>query len=859
MEVNMIYKFNGSEVPKLNQVGGKAKALIETTLAGFPVPEGIALSVEFFDSWLTQIKSSDQWHKMLEDTSKENCDLIVSNAKKMTFSDQMKDNFLLEMKSLKGDIFAVRSSSPEEDLEGTSFAGMYETLLGQRRDQLEKAVAEAFSSCFDYRVITYKKQHNMELNATSIAVVVQRQIASDVSGVGFSLNPLNNCFDEIMINASFGLGEAIVSGIVTPDTYLVDSVEYKIMNKKIGDKKIGLWLDVNSGVFERENENAEDPALSDAQIIELSKLIKKCEKHYDKPMDTEWTYENGHLYLLQSRPITTHYPMFKELLTEPGKNKRFYIDLMVLTQGFAEPMSVLGLELWANMLEEIKMRMMTPYANGSVPAIYGKEYFSITAFQKVVGKKAGLKFINSYDGNLKKIFDHIDLDQHGFEGKVEGTDQTKKIMFKSIMKMLPSMFKGAYGDYEKAVKDYINISDKVLLETEKLTNEGDFSKLSKDALTIMNEVMGTAPVMIAGMISNAKMAKIFKDEDVVKELAAMNMDLDGNPTSEMGHLLLDMASEDAFKNIASRAQFVEKAENRGFTDSFLNLYDEFMKKFSARGFKEIDVASKRIYEDLGMLYDKLIEINIEDNHMHSVLSKRQEAYDKLLAVAKKIGKEKKFIDAAARMKATFGYREHPKYLIVVIMAKLHDICLEIADEWVEQGRIDQSYDIFDLTSENIDQAQSDKSFDIRDAIKHNLSGYIKSNDWPLVIDSRGKIYKAKLEVNDGDYVGDAIAPGKVTGRAKVLYTPYEKPLNSGEILVAKFTEPSWTPIFTNAAGVVMEIGGPLQHGGIIAREYGIPCVSGLMGIMGIIKDGDLLEVDGYNGVVRIIESSGENN
>jgi len=852
----MIYKFNGSEVPKLNQVGGKAKALIETSIAGFPVPEGVALSVEFFDSWLTQIKSSAQWHKMLEDTTKENCDLIVTEAKNMTFSDKMKDTFVLEMKSLKGDIFAVRSSSPEEDLEGTSFAGMYETLLGQKRGQLEKAVAEAFSSCFDYRVMAYKKQHDMNLNGTSIAVIVQRQIASDVSGVGFSLNPLNNCFDEVMINASFGLGEAIVSGIVTPDTYVVDSAQGKIIEKKIGEKKIALWLDAKSGTIEKKNKNAKDPALNDAQIMELSELIKKCEKHYDKPMDTEWAYENGQLYLLQSRPITTHFPLFNELLTEPGKNKRFYIDLMAMTQGFDQPMSVLGLELWAHMLDEIKMHMMTPHVNGSVPAIYGKEYFSITAFQKVVGRKAGLKFINSYDSNIKKIFDEINLDEHPFEGKVEGTEETKKTMFKSILTMLPSMINGAFGNYEKAVKAYNKTADKILIETEKLTGDGDFSTISKDALTIMNEAMGTAPVIIAGMISHANMAKIFKGEEVEKELAAMNMDLDGNPTSEMGHLLLAMASDDAFRDISSRDAFVEKAEKRDFTDSFLDLFDEFMKKFSARGFNEIDVASKRVYEDLGMLYDKLIEINIEDNHMHSVLNKRQEAYDKLLAVAKKKGKEKKFVEAAARMKATFGYREHPKYLIVIIMAKLHDICLEISDRWVQQGRMNRPYDIFDLTTEDIDKAQKDQSFDIRDARERNLSGYIETNEWPLVIDSRGKIYKAKLEVKDGDYVGDAIAPGKVTARAKVLHTPYEKPLNPGEILVAKFTEPSWTPIFTNADGVVMEIGGPLQHGGIIAREYGIPCVSGLMGIMEIIKDGDLLEVDGYNGVVRIVESLG---
>ena len=193
-------------------------------------------------------------------------------------------------------------------------------------------------------------------------------------------------------------------------------------------------------------------------------------------------------------------------------------------------------------------------------------------------------------------------------------------------------------------------------------------------------------------------------------------------------------------------------------------------------------------------------------------------------------------------------------MVVVIFAKLHDICLEIADVWVKEGRLDQAYDIFDLKAAEIARAQKDPSFDLRIAREKNLSGYLTMKEWPLVIDSRGKIYKPTLDDKDGDFVGDAIAPGKVTGYAKVLHAPYEKPLHFGEILVARATEPSWTPIFTNAAGVVMEIGGPLQHGGIIAREYGIPCVSGLMGIMDIIKDGDLLEVDGSNGVVKILES-----
>jgi len=850
----MIYSFNEKYVPKLNEVGGKAKALIETSGAGFPVPEGLALSVQFFKPWLDEVKSSDEWKAVLANTTKEACDVVKSKAANMTFTAEQKKAFEVSAGELAGEVFAVRSSSPEEDLEGTSFAGMYETSLGVLREGLEKAVAHAFSSSFDFRVMTYKRQNNISLESTCIAVVVQRQIASDVSGVGFSLNPLNNAFDEVFINASFGLGEAIVSGIVTPDRYIVDSVKSEIIDKKIGEKKIALWLKPDGGIEEKDNENSDAQALTDSQIMELSKLIKKCETHYSKPMDTEWAFENDRLYLLQSRPITTQFPFFKELLTEPGKNKRFYIDLMAMTQGFDEPMSVLGLELWGNMLDDLKMHMMTPQINGSTPIVYGKEYMSMTAFRKVLGKKQTTAFINGYDGNLKKIFANINLDEHPFEGEVEGTKAYKKTMLKTVIKMIPGAISGTYGDYAAGIRKYNEMADGIIKETNALRNEGDFSVISRNALAMMTRAMGTASVIFSGMMSKRTISKIFEGEDVEKELSAMNMDLDGNPTSEMGHLLFAMASDEDFRRISLRTDFVDKAQQRNFSDRFLGLYDEFMEKFAARGFKEIDVASKRIYEDVGMLYDKLIEINTAENQILTVKEKRQEAYAKLLAVAKQKGKEKKFINAAARLKATFGYREHPKYVIVLILAKLHDICLEIADGWVKQGRLDKAYDIFDLKADEITKAQKDPSFDLRAAREKNLSGYLATNQWPLVIDSRGKIYKPKLEFKDGDFVGDAIAPGKVKGRAKVLHTPYEKPIEPGEILVARATEPSWTPIFTNAAGVVMEIGGPLQHGGIIAREYGIPCISGLMGIMDIIKDGDLLEVDGTNGVVKILES-----
>ncbi len=238
----MIYRFNEKEIPELSQVGGKAKALIETSGAGFPVPEGFVLSVDFFNEWLNLVKDSDVFKSAITDTTKESCDTLRSYAESMVFSKKQMVAFDEHFSTLTGDLFAVRSSSPEEDLEGTSFAGMYETYLGTKPNDIKKTVALAFASCFDFRVMEYKKQNELDLSGTSIAVVIQKQIASDMSGVGFSLNPLNNCFDEVVINASFGLGEAIVSGIVTPDTYIYDFADQKILEKKVNAKEIGLWL-----------------------------------------------------------------------------------------------------------------------------------------------------------------------------------------------------------------------------------------------------------------------------------------------------------------------------------------------------------------------------------------------------------------------------------------------------------------------------------------------------------------------------------------------------------------------------------------------------------------------------------------
>lgn len=852
----MIYTLDLKEQLNRQQVGGKGLALMETTGAGFNVPEGFVLSVEFFQPWLDEVKSSPAFDQIMVEVTKENCDRLVAMASKLVFTEKQKDLFQEHMNQLKGDVYAIRSSSPEEDLEGISFAGMYETLLGQPKEMIDQSIAKVFASCFDYRVMSYKSNQGMDLTSTAIAVIIQRQLDPEVSGVGFSINPLNNAYDEVMINASFGLGEAIVSGLVTPDTYIYDAVAGKIIEKQVKAKVMRLVMGESGTLNEVANDNEKVQALADEKIEELAKLIKDCESYYHQPIDTEWAMENDQLYLLQARPITTHFPLYEELMTKQGEPKRFYIDMLMLTQGIRKPLSIQGMDVWKKLIFITKSGLLSTEINGTAPMIGGKEYLSITAYQKVLGKKNGRKALETYDGNIRKIVETIDLDAHAFEGKPEGTDGYIKRSLGKAFGMIPELMSALLGKEEKIVAKYLVKAEEYNQVIQAQTTENPYHLSVDRIMDGFEDFMGSLAPILSGMIMQKNLEKMLKGKVDDGDLAALNMELAGNPTCEMGHKLHDIAKLDAFKAIQSKDAFIEAYENDQLPKTLFDDIHYFEEHYGFRGIREIDVATKRVTESPEDLYDILSSINTEENQHSLVEAKREEAYNRLLEVARTLGKEKKFVKAASRLKATFGYREYPKYMLVKGIAKLHHLSLEIGEDLTDKGRLGHPYEIFDLTVEEVSQAQKDPRLDLQELRRKNLEVYEKRTnikEWPLVIDSRGKIHQPSIAVSDGDIVGDSIAPGKVTGRVKVLLEPYEKEVLPGEILVTRATEPSWTPIFTNAAGVVMEIGGPLQHGGIIAREYGIPCVSGLLGITSILKDGDLIEVDGSRGVIKVLE------
>ena len=261
-----------------------------------------------------------------------------------------------------GGYFAVRSSSPGEDLESASFAGCYESRINVAATELEQSITYCFSSCFDVRVLMYRMQHGFDVLLPGIAVIVQKQIMSEVSGVGYSINPLTNDYDEAVIEANWGLGESVVAGLSSPDKFVIDKVTRKIVEQKPGGKQLSILPGSSGGTIKREGYRSWEYSLGENQLSELTEAVCRIENYYEKPVDIEWAYTGGELYVLQARPITAFVPLPPQMLTLPGERRQLYMDA-ALAKGLTinAPISPLGLDF----AERLSFSIIKPFLSAS--------------------------------------------------------------------------------------------------------------------------------------------------------------------------------------------------------------------------------------------------------------------------------------------------------------------------------------------------------------------------------------------------------------------------------------------------------------------------------------------------------------
>jgi pyruvate,water dikinase len=378
------------------------------------------------------------------------------------------------------------------------------------------------------------------------------------------------------------------------------------------------------------------------------------------------------------------------------------------------------------------------------------------------------------------------------------------------------------------------------------------------------------PMVMGPQMAQRRIKKIFADsltDGVKAQLMSLGSSLPGNKTAVMGATMMDLAASDTLRSHDSAEAFAAKLEQRSLAPDFLQKWDAFMAEFGSRCPREIDVATPRPYEQPAQFFTQLKQMSLAfeggENGRYvfeSAQAKREEAYRALKALALQKGKRQaKAFDKNYHVLVTLGgQRETGKHYMIKTVNMFRQRALEVGEGFVENGRLDHPAQIFDLTIDDIDHALANPALDLRQ-LAHERTAPIdkikKSHLVARIIDSRGKIfYPPRLEAGEGELVGIPISPGVVRGRVKVFHSADEKTLLPGEVLVTRATDPGWTPLFINAGGIILEIGGALQHGAVVAREYGLPCVSGLAGATDILQDGQLVEVDGANGIVRLIEN-----
>jgi phosphohistidine swiveling domain-containing protein len=870
--------FTMDETPELAQVGGKAMSLILMTRHGLPVPPGFVLSVAFFQPWLADIQNTLEWVQALNSSPKElrqNCDALKALCANLELDEVHKKVLANALAALKGNgqmmPLAVRSSSPEEDLEGASFAGGYETVLGVKEDGLEDAVRRAFTSCLDERIFVYKRERGFAVDQPRIAVIVQQQIAAEAAGVAFSLNPLNNCYDEAVVNANFGLGETVVSGAVTPDTFIVDKVSRAILERKTGNKETSVWLGADGGTYEEPSSSHARLCLSDAEVLELTDMLVNVEDHYQKPIDIEWAFAGGKLYLLQARPITAYVPLPEEMLTEPGEPRTLYIDYTLAKQGINYPLSVMGADCW----ERVQRAVMGADGlfgcgdgNGLMFTLGGRFYANLSATLRLQGKERTASQIRIQDMLSAEII--RDLDDSYIAQQVPGSliGALLRMALSRVGTMLPAL--GAFLWPERQHRVLVEETQRLDRDLAEEAAKGHSPEtLAQNAMgrfaRYMNKV--SLPVTVAAELARSKIRKLFAKErpEIRARIIHLERALPHNVTVEMGLAMYRLATFEEIKACHSAAEFTRRIRQRAFSTEFLRAWDRFMQAHGHRGSEDLDIASPRFYEVPADVYRQLRTMALNTDEETDPLAtyergavERKETYDLLRQIVCSRGKRKasKF-EKYYNVLVTFsGYREIHKYYIVRVVDMLRKKVLSAAHSLVEAGRLDYPEQVFDLTIKDLDRGVADPFLDLR-ALAEENTRFLKKirhvRNFPRIIDSRGKILRPPRKgAKEGEMVGEPISPGVVRGKVKILSRPDEKTVLPGEILVARATDPGWTPLFLNAGGIVLEVGGVLQHGALVAREYCKPCVAGIENATTIFKDGQVVEMDGSNGVIRLM-------
>ncbi len=878
-----------SAAATLSSVGGKGANLAELIRAGFPVPGGFLITTDAYRAFVAANRIAEQVLALAQAVTPDDplaLEQTSDEIRALFARGQVPPEIAAEVAAAYAGLshgappaVAVRSSATAEDLPGLSFAGQQDTYLNiVGADALLDATRRCWASLWTARAIGYRARNGIPSDEVALAVVVQALIPSEVSGVLFTANPLSGRRDEIVIDASFGLGEAIVSGQVEPDHYVVDPRTWRISGRKLGAKALAIIPRAGGGTEEVARTDARQ-ALPDEQIIELARTARRVTDHFGTPQDIEWAWAGGRMYLLQSRPITSLYPLPD--LPSWVKGTRVYWSFNSV-QGVVDPFTPLGRDA---------MRMV---AAGIFRFLHIER-----PPREVLTDAGGRLFVDVTDATavMRVVLGRVDpgaqqaLERLIAEGSVMSIQPfTRGRLWTLLPNLLPGIGRvlaAALGpEYTRA---------RLIVEAERFLAEAHqhatAARTPAALLASMEADLGQAvprliskvlPVLVLGIGAMFVIDGLLADWLGLKPGSALQLmrGLAGNVTTEMD-LQLWAVAETIRADIAARdtllAEPVEaqvEAYRRGTLPATAQrALEQFMGQYGMRGVAEIDIGRQRWRDDPAPILQIIhgyLQQEDPDLAPDALFRRGAAEADRLAAEWVADARRTRFGvirarllgGAIRRMRALAGLRELPKFTIIRVFGAYRNALVAIGEGLVSFGALDHAEDIFFVPIDPLRRALQGQAVDLRAIVAAERSTYereLERRPMPRLMLSTGETFYDGMSADGAaaDFVGSGVSPGVVEGPARVVRDPRGVRLKPGEILVCPATDPGWTPLFLTAGGLVMELGGLVTHGSVVAREYGIPAVVGVHEATTRIVDGQRIRVDGTQGWVVLLDAVAE--
>ncbi len=909
--------------PTLATVGGKARNLIRLAEAGLPVPAGFVLTTDAYREHVDVAALHHIIELQLSSLGCEDADNTqaleqVSTAIRGAFRSARMPSWVRAQladayHALGVGPVAVRSSATAEDLPDLSFAGQQDTFLGvQGLGALVEAVIDCWSSLWTARAIGYRAAHGLAGQDVALAVVVQRLVDAEVSGVLFTANPLTGRRDQSVVDATYGLGESLVSGQVDPDHFVVESVTGKILERRAGAKSVATVRRSGGGVetVTRASDGAAPAAetLTDDDIRHLVGLGRRVLELYDgTPQDIEWALANGRFHLLQTRAITSLYP----LPVSDDDAHAVWISFGAV-QGMLEPISPLGRDALRVILSSSARTFGHTVDPESTPYVREAGERLWIRLDRVLRHPLGRRFTPAFleyvepgstsivrpllhDPRMAQVIDRQALgvigDALGFEASTLG----RTVRHARHPERLRA-------ELDAAATDLLDRTARMVAAAER---EPTAAARLRERTAVLRRAPATgfpilierfAPIMMPGMAMLHRLRR-FADEVGHPDLPLeITRSLSGNVTAEMDRALWAAAEQVRAdvpareRVLASDPEELVSAYHAGTLPPVAQgAVSGYLASYGMRGVGEIDLGRPRWREDPVDVFRTLtsyVEIGLQGDARVSpeaaVLEgarRAEAAIDELAgAVRRTRGGAAKALFvrfAGSFIRATMGARETPKFVMIQVLGMVRTALLDSGADLVAAGVLDRPDDLVYLQLHELEElsysrwspaGSSDdgdrwrrlvavrRAAADREARRRPIPRMMLGDGTTFLEGYRPSVTSGEAgRIDDERHLhGSAVSPGVAEGEVRVVHDPRQTRLLPGEILVCAGTDPAWTPLFLSAAALITEVGGIMTHGSVVAREYGIPAVVGVDRATERLRTGQRIRVDGSTGTIELL-------